>query len=172
MADNSPQWGVFDSKQKPVAVWDSFGDVEYRASAHVANHPMERGAFSSYNKVQMPYAVRIGLACSTNRKDFLEALETAQRSLDLYSVVTPDATYLNANIEAFDYRRTSEQGAWLILAELSIREIRQVPAAQFAPKSDSAQPPKNSGSIDPAQLTPAQTSTFSGQWTGDYKVIF
>ena len=156
-----PQWGVFDSNNKPIAVWDNFLGIEYLGASHIADHPVEKGAFASYNKVGLPYAVRVRVSCgesNAKRTNFLASLEKARKSLDLYSVVTPDAVYQNANIEALDYRRTQDGGAGLIVSELTLREIRQTSTTE-SPKNASAATPTNTGSVDPK---PVSYSTVNG----------
>jgi hypothetical protein len=156
-----PQWGVFNNKNKPIAVWDNFLGIEYLGASHVSDHPVEKGAFASYNKVGLPYAVRVRVSCGASnakRTAFLSALEKARKSLDLYSVVTPDAVYQNYNIEALDYRRTQDGGAGLIVAELTLREIKQTSTTE-SPKNASAATPTNTGSVDPK---PANSSGFKG----------
>jgi hypothetical protein len=154
-------WGVFDIDNIPIAVWDNFLGIEYIGASHVSDHQLEKGAFASYNKVGLPYAVRLRVSCgesNAKRTAFLAALEIARKSLDLYSVVTPDAVYQNANIEALDYRRTQDGGAGLIVAELTLREIRQTSTTKF-PKNASAANPTNTGSVDPK---PISYSTVNG----------
>ncbi|MFP3548821.1 hypothetical protein SB748_36135, partial [Rhizobium sp. SIMBA_035] len=79
------------------------------------------GGFADYNKVQMPYNARVQLACGgsdTRRSAFLSSIEAAKQSTALYTVITPDATYENANVVSYDLRRTSKNGVTLIVAEL------------------------------------------------------
>lgn len=56
-----PQWGLFlmDEVQTPALLADSVISVEVRADSTVATAPQEQGAFQSYDKVQVPYMVRI-----------------------------------------------------------------------------------------------------------------
>jgi hypothetical protein len=167
----STVWGVFDKNNKLVAQATSILSVEYRNSSRVSDYPIEQGAWASYNKVKNPYDVKVRMACDgtkalgvssllnpldnlgnkKNRTDFINALDAASDSLDLYTIVTPEKTYSNANIEAWDYRRETSNGATVIIAELYIREVRETVIAAFsAPKSTSAAVPQAQGQVQAA----------------------
>lgn len=131
----TPVWGVFDDTGLPVAVADTTLMLEYMADSRVANYPQEQGAFGSYNKVQMPYRATVTLVCGrtvADREAFLAAIDTAKQSTDLYTIVSPEGTYANANVMAYDYRRTTRNGATLLIVNLHIEEIRQTGTAAFA----------------------------------------
>src|SRR6185503_11295777 len=79
----------------------SVGDVGYRREYRISTAPQEQGAFLSYNKVQMPFDARVTYlvsGLSAIRTAFLQQLEAAAASLDLYSVVMPEFIYPSANI--------------------------------------------------------------------------
>jgi hypothetical protein len=145
------KWGVFDAAHQPVAVADSVISFEYRNGSRISDYPLEQGAFASYNKVANPYDAKVRMVCSgseAKRTVFINALEAASKSIALYTVVTPEVTYLNANIESWDYRRESSNGAHVIIADLHIREIRETATAAFsAPKSPSAADTQSQGQV-------------------------
>jgi hypothetical protein len=131
---SKPVWGVFDASGNPVAVSDSVVDLDFKADSRIANYPQEAGAFSSYNKVQTPNESRVLLACGgtvADRVAFLVAIEAAKQSTDLYSIVTPEATYLSMNIVGYGLHRTARDGANLLLVALNIEEVRVNATAQF-----------------------------------------
>ncbi|MCS6515080.1 hypothetical protein [Burkholderia thailandensis] len=73
----------------------------------------------------------------------------------LFTVITPDATYENANVVAYDYRRTSKNGVTLVVAEVYLEEVRQTVVAQFdntqnAASQDSASLGQVQGQVPPA----------------------
>jgi hypothetical protein len=107
-------WGVFTQSGQPVAIADSVQAFEFQAAARVSDYPVEQGAFASYNKVIEPYSATVRMSRGgtlEQRSAFLAAIEGAQKSLELYTVLTPELSYFNANIEAFDYRREINSGA-------------------------------------------------------------
>ncbi|TAM15972.1 MAG: hypothetical protein EPN65_16795 [Pandoraea sp.] len=136
-----PTWGVFDASGNPVAIADTVTTLEYRADSRVPTYTQEDGSFESYNKVEFPYEARVQLVCGRNasyRAAFLEAIKAAKESTNLYSVVTPDVTYANANIVAYDVRRETHRGATLLKVNLILEEIRVTAVATFSNTQNSA----------------------------------
>src|SRR6202022_429710 len=83
-----------------------------------------------------------------NRTAFINALDAAANSLDLYTIVTPEKTYANANIKSWDYRREISNGPNIIIADLYLREIRQTATAAFSsPQSPSAANVQSQGQV-------------------------
>jgi hypothetical protein len=135
---NKPVWGVFDTSGNPVAVSDSVVDLDFKGDSRISNYPQEAGAFASYNKVQVPNESRVMLACGGTvaaRSAFLAAIDAAKKSTNLYSVVTPEATYLSMNIVGYDLHREARNGSNLLLVALHIEEVRVNATAQFGQAS-------------------------------------
>lgn len=158
------QWGIFDATGRLIAEADSFAGLDYQNSSRLLDYPVEQGGFASFNKVANPFNARVRLVCggSTQRRAaFIDAIEAAAQSLELFDILTPEVTYLSANIEGWDYRRQAREGATIIIADLRIREIRQtVSVAFYSPKSVSAASPQSQGQVQPAPVTdPGITAT-------------
>ncbi|AMM14249.1 hypothetical protein AX768_09220 [Burkholderia sp. PAMC 28687] len=138
---SQPVWGIFDANNDPIAVSDSVGALEFGSDSHISNAPMEQGAFQSYNKVQLPFEARVRLHCGgaiEKRQAFLQAIELASKSTDLYSIVTPEASYFQANVAGYRYRRETRNGATLLTVEVALSQIREATAAQFSNTGESA----------------------------------
>jgi hypothetical protein len=153
-----PTWGVFDQDGDEVCTWESVLKVDYRHEMRVSDFPIEDGDFASYNKVQVPYDARItfvagGLSGVEGRTDMLVDLEDAVASLDLYTVVTPDATYRLANLTHMDYSRETRRGVTLLVVEIWLQEIRLTATATVQPQSPTADSPKNSGQTQAKDAT-------------------
>lgn len=151
--DQGSQWGIFDSDGNPlgdpsnmtgitstIANSLGFGSTlsvnafDYGKETRVSDFPVERGEFASYNKVEMPGEPTVTFAfegSESDRTSFLDAIDTACLSTDLYSVVTPEVTYVDYTLQSYNYRRTASAGAYLLIVELRLKEVRQV-SAQFA----------------------------------------
>lgn len=144
-----PQWGIFDQNGQPVLRADSVISVDYRNEWRIATHPIERGAFQSYNKVKQPFDVRVVFAVSgqqsllqslipggailsvlgnnqqTARRESLAMIDRAIATTELVSVLTPEATYPSVNIVHYDYRREARSGGVsLIRVEVWLQEVR------------------------------------------------
>jgi len=144
------EWGIFQNG-KSVLISDSVVSVDYRKEWHISDYPIEQGNFESYNKVRMPYDARITFSkggTDSDRNEFLTTIESISASLELYDVVTPEFTYVNANISHFDYRRTSINGVGLLAVTIWLQEIRATAASAFS-KVETAEPsgaqPLNNG---------------------------
>lgn len=128
----------------------STGSVDYSKETRVSDFPVERGSFASYNKVELPAAPMVTLCFAGTegeRRKFLNQLEMATKSTDLFNVVTPEIAYANYSIERMNYQRRSTKGATLLVVELSLKEIRQV-SAQFVPSNKgNVQVPKDAGAV-------------------------
>jgi hypothetical protein len=148
-----PQWGIFTEGGAPVAVPDSVVSVDFRHEARISNYPVEAGGFQSYDKVQQPYDARVRLSIGSSaiaRAAFLDAIEGAYRSLDLFTVLTPEAIYPSANIIHYDYRREAKAGANLLMVDVWLEEVRVTATAAFS----STQQPQgmdavNNGTVQP-----------------------
>lgn len=170
----APKWLITDKNGKTIINPDSVVAFEYKGESRLAGYPMEKGAFSTYNKVQMPYDIRLRITCGGNvaiggaggmsREVFLTTLEYMKASLDLITIVTPDMSYPSVNLENFDYRRTATNGATLITADLMFKEIRESASAVFGP---AAQPggadTASTGAVKPADPTPSVSSGYQSK---------
>lgn len=108
---------------------DSFFDLNYSTTQKVATHPLEKGGFTSYNKVANPSQIKIGMTCDgkgkMTREAFLARLEALKNGYELLDILTPDVVYRNYNVESFDYKRSNDEGGYtLIHAEVNLVEIR------------------------------------------------
>src|SRR5581483_7682742 len=63
-----PQWGVFQGGQE-VIHFDTFLSIDFRRGWAIADYPVENGAFASYDKVALPYDVRVRFAAGGNESN-------------------------------------------------------------------------------------------------------
>lgn len=192
----SAKWGIYDAAGKPlgdpntlqaipanllsvlgVTPTVSTGGLDYAKETRVSDFPIEKGSFASYNKVRLPSSPNVTLCMGgseTERKAFLAAIDAACESTAFYSVVTPEATYINYSLERYNYQRRQSRGANLLIVDISLREVREVSAkyAQSAqapivkPKDAAATPPVDGGKVQaqaPRQsVLKSATSNFPG----------
>lgn len=156
-----PRWGIYNGENNPIAISDTVMSVDFKQGWHISDYPIERGDFVSYNKVQTPFNAKVTLVkggTNAERAQFLSAVENAAASLDMVSIVTPEVTYLDSNIESYNYRRSALNGATLLIVEISLIEIRQIASQNFVVTVD----PSGADSTDdgPVQTTtPTQAQT-------------
>lgn len=109
-------------------------DFAYRKDYVIADYPIEQGSFQSYDKVEMPFDIRMRIAAGgdeQNRRNLLVAAQDAQDTMDLYDVLTPEAFYSSCNISHVDYRRTAINGVGLLVVDIWLVEIRDTAISAF-----------------------------------------
>jgi hypothetical protein len=103
--------------------------------------------------VTMPFDARVRMTkggTDAERSSFLDAVDAAADSLNLYGVVMPDVTYENANIVNYSYQRTSTNGVGLLTVDLWLLEIRETATAAFSnTAAPSGADPVSNGSVQP-----------------------
>lgn len=149
------QWGIFTGEGAPAITGRSVLSFEYAKDQRISDFPIEKGEFRSYNKVDTPADCKIAFVTGdteNSRSDFLLRIEPQLKTLDLFTVVTPDKSYINMNIVHYDYRRTAGQGAKLMVIDVWLREVREAPAADFtSTKEATGESTQDNG---PVQTTP------------------
>lgn len=166
------RWGIFNQYGVPVLLADNVTSVEYQNTANVLSAPVEKGTFASYNKVQDPSTAVVQMTKGggdvTMRGLFITQLEALSRSTLLFHVLTPEYVHLNMAITGFGYKRTSTAGARIIVANISLKEVREVTVLydSEATENPADQPVSDSGDV---QAFPVEESFLSSsvRYLGD-----
>lgn len=163
---NTPIWGVFDASGNPVAVYDTFIATGARSQRTSTQAPIEGGSFSSYNKVTSPRVNHVTLACGgtlMTRTQFLQAIDAACASLNLYTILIPELSYTNCSLESWDFRRVRDEGgATMIVIDLAFSQIRQTQAQYTkATKTPAGTAQYNGGKVQAATPTASQSSALA-----------
>lgn len=107
----------------------SMVDFDYARDAPISDYPVEQGGFQTYNKVVLPFDVRLKLACSgtsSQRQSFQNTLDELLASIAVISVVTPERSFRNCNCTHVDYRRTANSGVSMIIADVWFKQVNQL----------------------------------------------
>ncbi|UVW54663.1 hypothetical protein NYO12_10060 [Klebsiella variicola] len=113
---------------------DRYGD------AVVTKGPVEKGQYSSYNKVRQPSELRVIFALEgwtaytgalpnlTNfsllsRSNFIQKLDEMKNTASTYDIETPDTVYYGYDLTHFDYFVGSYRGQTLLMANCTFEEI-------------------------------------------------
>lgn len=158
------QWGLFDDGGQSVIAAEVVASMDYRREFRVADFPIEDGKFASYNKVQLPYDVRLTFVQAgtvDDRTGVLQQVASACETLQLYVAVTPEFSYDQVNVVSFEYRRTAQSGASMLTIEVFCREVRLVQQGQFSQtKQDpAAADSQNQGAVSTTTPTTSQQAT-------------
>lgn len=145
-----------------VPVVASTIEFDYSADAPISTYPQEEGAFQSYDKVQLPFDVKLRLA-SSQRQEFFSTLEALRTSLALVDIVTPDGVYSSCNCKHVDYRRTSRNGVDLVLADVWFEQVRVISATSFSnTKSPTDSSTQALGNVQPQTPSANVVQQFNG----------
>lgn len=132
-------------------------DFEYKQDWTLATYPVEDGGFQSYDKVQLPFDVKMRVAAggsASNRQALLNVVDSVANSMNLFDVVTPEKVYQSCNIDHYDYRRSATNGVGMIVVDIWLKEIRVTSTSVFT----NTQSPVNSGQQNIGNVQP-QTPT-------------
>jgi hypothetical protein len=158
------QWGIFLGGA-PVVSSESVVGVEFRGESLISDYPVEQGSFASYDKVQLPFDVRLRFAAGSNqaaRAALIASIEAIANDTNLYDVVTPEYVYTSVSVAHRDYHRTARQGVGLIVEDVWLLQIQIVAPAQG---SNTAQPdgqsPVNGGLVSPANPSASAISNLN-----------
>ena len=156
----APAWGIYLDGARVVEP-DSIISIDYRREWTLADYPIEGGSFETYDKVARPFDVRLRIAKGGDdaaRTAFMANVERVAESRDLYSVVTPEQTYLSVNVSSVANSRTAREGLGLVTYDLELREVRVTAVAAFvAVTSPDSADPVNGGTVQTQTITKPAT---------------
>lgn len=159
-------WGLFSTTGGTIITADSVKSVEVEAEYTTSDYPVEEGAFESYNKVQKPKEFQITFLKGGRlggRSDFLQSVDDACASLDLFTLSTPEIPYASVNPVRYSYKRTAAEGKTLLTVEVWVREVRVTVSAAY---TNTAQPDgaanQNGGAVQPQTPSAAVTAAVAG----------
>lgn len=195
--NQAPQWGIYDATDGSqlginpnsggilsaigstllaqitgdnATVLSTFG-LDYIREARISDYPIEQGGFASFNKVVVPANPKVTLildGSENERTTFLEAIDNACQSTDLYNVVTPEMIYANYTLERYSYGRYATKGLTLLMVEVTLKEIRTVTATFSTtlipnPQNAAATSGENNGITQTTAPAASTLSTLSNQ---------
>lgn len=151
------QWGIFNQYGIPIMLADTVHSVKYSSSSQIAQAPVEKGTFASYNKIQNPYQASVtmikGGGDVTMRGLFMAQLELLSKSTLLFHVITPEYVHINAAIVGYDYARSPQDGARMIVANIHLEEVRE---AKVTYETKETENPEDSPEVDTGEQQPKE----------------
>ena len=123
-------WSIVDPEDGSTVLQpDSMVAVEIKETSKISTYPLEGGGFAAYNKIDVPFQLRVTMSCGgqgeMTREDFLSTLGDMKAGVDLYTIVTAYDTYENANLIEYSVHHSATNGATLVVAECMFEEVRQ-----------------------------------------------
>lgn len=149
-----------------VPSFASTAEFDYSADSPISNYPQEEGAFQSYDKVQLPFDIRLKLTSggsASQRQAFLDTLEALRTSTRLVDILTPEKVYPNCNCKHVDFSRRGHSGVELITADVGFQQVRVVSASLFSNTlSPTTAAPAASGNVQPQATSSVIDKSFAG----------
>jgi hypothetical protein len=133
----------------------------------LSNYPQEQGAFQTYDKVTLPFDVKLRLASGgteSNRQAFLQSCLAIANSFALFDIVTPELVFTSTNATHISWRRTALEGVGLIVVELWFQQISVSGMQSFAnTQTPGIAGQQSIGNVQPYTPTAAQSQLLSGE---------
>lgn len=125
----SGDWYISDYKtNEKIASFDTFLGYDYMRENKTAEKPVEKGSFSSYNKIVLPEQVNVVLAkggSSFELKQALKKLEQYQGSTDTINIVLPFKSYINMSLNKLSHGMKEGGASSLLVCELGLKEVQE-----------------------------------------------
>jgi hypothetical protein len=154
-------WGIYLGGS-PVVLADNVVSFDYRQQWAISDYPVEKGAFGSYNKVQIPFDGRFRFTAGgseANKQALLSSIAAIAGDLNFYTIVTPIAIYASVNINHYDYSQTATNGVGLLSVDVWTEEVRETAGqAMSNTASPTAATQVNGGTVQTATATSAQAA--------------
>lgn len=163
IAPVSSIWGIYQGGL-PIVVADSVVGFSYKQEWSVSDFPVEKGAFESYDKVQLPFDVRVQFTAggsALNRAALLNSIAAVAGTTQIFDVVTPEVVYQNVTITHYDYSRSARNGVGLLKVDVWLLQINQNVTTTFSASTPDGQDPTAGGSPQPTAPTATQNAATS-----------
>jgi hypothetical protein len=121
-----------------IPISASIVDFDFSQDWPLSNYPQEQGAFQSYDKVTLPFEVRMRIASGGPpplRQAFLSSCLAIANSMALYDLVTPELVFPSCNCTRIEWRRSHDKGVTLLQVDLTFQQINVASAVAFGDTS-------------------------------------
>lgn len=153
-------WGLVNEFGVPVLKSDNVLGLSFTSASTIANAPIERGSFASYNKVASPSQAVVQLSKGTGgpleRGAWLTQLLTYEGSTLKFHVISPEFVHRNMSIVNVDYARSAGEGLQLIVVNVQLEEVREV-GVQYS--LEEVKNPSDAESVDSGEVQPKDASS-------------
>lgn len=174
--NRAPVWGIFNADNQKVVGADSVLSLDNRNEWKIPDFPIQDGSFASYNKVIIPFEVSVRLVKTgtlSQREQFLQQIKQIAGDTNLYTIVSPEVSYLNCNIMRYEVTRRDNRDAYALWeVDVFFREIKQVQsnyttaqtlnASVANAQQPAALPAVNQGLTQPGSPTAAMVTAAQG----------
>ena len=131
--------------QKAAVDFSSMQEFTAEKSSRLPDEPIEKGSFSTYNRIIEPRAITCRLSVEGSKADLQNAIDRLNELAEndeKITLTTPEQSYKNMMLESFDYSRDSQNGRGVLYVDLRFKEIREVASQQTTTAVEEAEPIK------------------------------
>lgn len=151
-------WGLVNEFGVPLLLTDSVKSVDYANSSTISKFLIEKGSFSSYNKVTDPRFISVQLikwkGSKLEKSAWLAQLELYANSTLKFHVITPEYLYRDYNITGLRYMRDNAS-IQMITASIDLEEVREV---QLEFGTQEAKAEQDNGTVEGGTVQPKEAS--------------
>ena len=128
---------LFASKPQYIVKGEN-GDLEFQSMLEISvnedsslpSEPIEQSSFASYNRIVEPLDVKVRLGIQgypSKLQSVIDRLSDMRKGTEKVSLITPSASYEDLMLQGFDYRKDNHSGHNVLIVDLTLKEVREVP---------------------------------------------
>lgn len=158
--------------------------VEPYGEGVVVNSPIEKGSYSSYNKVRRPNELRVVFVLqgwtafsgsvpnvtefsTLSRTELLRILERMKNTASTYNIETPDQVYEGYDLVHYDYYVGAQKGQTLLTVNATFQQVMDIGEVVISSSVSQSQPTSNGNSSQQSAVSTDTTQAFAKPVTLD-----
>lgn len=190
----SPSWSItfnlvdsdFSGAVSGAEVFSPTGwiSAEPVGDAQIVSSPIQKGSYTSYNKVRRPKELRVKFALegwtaysgaipnitnftTLSRSDLIKTLDQMIETACTYDIETPDTIYKGYDLSHYDYVVSARQGLTLLTVNASFQAVLDVGEVTISSQTTTTQPSTNATSTQASAVTTDKTQSTATSSTLD-----
>ncbi|WP_313687910.1 hypothetical protein [Pantoea sp.] len=190
----SPSWSIsfnkvdddFAGAVSGSAVFTPTGwiSAEPVGDAQVVSSPIQKGSYTSYNKVRRPKELRVKFALegwtgysgaipnitnftTLSRTELIKILDQMLETACTYDIETPDTIYTGYDLAHYDYMTSARQGLTLLTVSATFQAVMDVGEVTVSSQTTKTQASTNATSTQASAVTTDKTQSTATSSTLD-----
>ena len=183
----NPSWGITYKTVDPSLITAVAGQTVFNPTgwisaepfgeAVIVNSPIEKGSYTSYNKVRRPNELRVVFVLegwsaysgaipnltnfsTLSRTSLLGILEEMKNTASTYNIETPDQIYEGYDLAHFDYYSGADRGLTLLKVNATFQQVMDIGEITISSSSTNKQPTNNGISSSGGAVSTDVTQSF------------
>lgn len=142
---------LFASKPQYILKGEN-GDVSFQSMLELSvnedsslpSEPIEQSSFATYNRIIEPLDIKVRLGIQgypSVLQSVVDRLSEMRKGTEKVSLITPAASYESLMLQGFDYRKDNHSGHNVLIVDLTLKEVREVPTFVTTSSVTEPEPP-------------------------------